>query len=150
MADTRPTKVSFLRGVYLCILLIFSPRKFLAEQEKDNQARKNFSGQAENKLSPMIVRRAFGMSLLLVVVSGLVGYSLGLIGSCLFGCASNKAISLLQILGVLLILWGTLFVRGWEIQTYCGVTLTERVNQWLYRSLYCVGTSILVFSLGLS
>ena len=47
-------------------------------------------------------------------------------------------------------LWGTLFVRGWEIQTYSGVTLVERVNRWLYRALYCSGTALIVASLPLS
>lgn len=30
-----------------------------------------------------------------------------------------------------------------------GVSLTERVNQWIYRTLYCIGTAILVGSLAL-
>lgn len=150
MADTRPTKVGFCRAVYLCLLLIFAPRKFLVKEEKDNQTRKSFSGQAESKPSPMIVRRAFGMSFLLVLLSGLTGYCLGLIVGYLLGFPSDRVMTVLQIIGVSLLLWGTLFVRGWEIQTYCGVTLTERVNYWLYRALYCIGTATLVFSLGWS
>jgi hypothetical protein len=148
MADTRPTKVSFLRAVYLCILIIFGPGEFLTEEVKDNQTRKNFSVPAESKPSAVAVRRALGMSLLLVLLSGFIGYALGLIAGYVFGCASNKTITILQISGVLIILWGTLFVRGWEIQTYCGVTLMERVNQWLYRTLYCFGTAILILSFG--
>lgn len=75
------------------------------------------------------------------------GLSLGLgIGNSL-GCSTPKLIAWLQIAGTCLLLWGTLFVRGWNIQTYGGVTLTERVNQWLYRTLYCVGTAVLVSSL---
>ena len=48
--------------------------------------------------------------------------------------------------GAGLLLWGTLFVRGYDIQTYGGVTLTERVNQWVYRTMYCAGTALLVCS----
>jgi hypothetical protein len=147
MADIRPTKISILRAFYLCILLIIAPKKFLREEVKDNQARKNFSGQAEREPSAMIVRRAFGISLLLVLLSGLIGYGLGFMAGHILGCVSNKITTILLILGALALLWGTLFVRGWEIQTYCGVTLTERANQWLYRALYCFGTAIIVFSL---
>ena len=42
---------------------------------------------------------------------------------------------------------GTLFVRGWEIQTWTGDSLIEHVNQRIYRSLYCIGTCVIVFSL---
>jgi hypothetical protein len=42
-----------------------------------------------------------------------------------------------------------LFVRGWDIQTLGGVTLTERVNRWIYRLLYCLGTAAIVTSLTL-
>jgi hypothetical protein len=62
-------------------------------------------------------------------------------------CAAAKHITWLQIAGTCLLLWGTLFVRGWDIQSFGGVTLSERVNQWLYRSLYCTGTAALVSSL---
>jgi hypothetical protein len=49
----------------------------------------------------------------------------------------------------MLLLWGTLFVRGWDIQTIGGVTLVERVNHWIYRTLYCLGTAVFIFSLSL-
>jgi hypothetical protein len=62
-------------------------------------------------------------------------------------CSTPQTVVWLQIVGAGLLLWGTLFVRGWEIQTYSGVVFTERVNQWLYRFLYCTGTSVIVYSL---
>jgi hypothetical protein len=58
-------------------------------------------------------------------------------------------IGFLQIAGTGLLLWATLFVRGWEIQSWGGNTLGERVNRWLYRALSFVGTLILVFALSL-
>jgi hypothetical protein len=148
MADTCPTKVSFIRALYLCLLLIFTPKKFLAEEAKDNRARNNFLNSTEREHSAFVVRRALGWSLLLVLFSGLIGYALGLTAGQILGCASPKIITTLQILGALILLWGTLFIRGWEIQTFDGGTLTERVNQWLYRFLYCLGTAIIVFTLG--
>ncbi len=87
------------------------------------------------------------MSLILVLVSGVIGAVAGQICGRIFGAASPRCIVLLQVVGASMLLWGTLFVRGWEIQTYKGKTLVERVNQWIYRALYCAGTVILVSSL---
>ena len=80
-------------------------------------------------------------------IVGVFGSGARLILAVLIGCVTTKLISWLQIVGACFLLWGTLFVRGWEIETNCGVTFTERVNQWLYRFLYCVGTAVLVCSL---
>ena len=55
----------------------------------------------------------------------------------------------LQIFGATVLLGATLFVRGWDIQSWGGVTLTERVNRWIYRFLYCLGTAVIVASLAL-
>ena len=94
-----------------------------------------------------IVRRAFFYSLLLVIASGAVGYGTGLALGSGVGCVQSHLIVWLQVSGASLLLWGTLFIRGWEIETYAGVTFTERVNQWIYRFLYCAGTAVLVSSL---
>ena len=61
----------------------------------------------------------------------------------------TRLVPALQIFGVTVLLWATLFVRGWDIQTLGGVTLTERVNRWIYRLLYCLGTAAIVASLTL-
>jgi len=63
------------------------------------------------------------------------------------GRPSGALITASQVFGAGLLLSGTLFVRGWEIQSWSGVTLTERVNQWIYRFLYCTGTAVLIWSL---
>lgn len=131
----------------LCILLLFNPKRFLEAQVQDNAARKNYTGDAIGEPGAYIVRRALLHSLLLVIASGAIGYGIGVTIGMGYGCAYSRYIMWLQITGACLLLWGTLFIRGWEIETYSGVTLTERVNQWLYRFLYCVGTAIVVFSL---
>ena len=46
-----------------------------------------------------------------------------------------------------LLLWGTLFVRGWDIQTFGGMTLLERANRTIYVGLYFVGTAAAVFGI---
>ena len=147
MANTRPTPVKFFSAVRLCIILLFAPKKLIEEQNRDAQNLNNSTVPVEREHSAYIVRRAFLYSLLLVIVSGAIGYGAGLALGLWLCCATSKLISWLQIIGACLLLWGTLFVRGWEIETYCGVTFTERINQWLYRALYCVGTAVLVCSL---
>ena len=146
MADTRPTPVSIGRAVWLCLLLLFAPRRFAQAEQEDNAVRENFTSPSEDFHPSKVVRRAFFASLALVVVSGTFGYFIGT-GATSIVCATSGGIAWLQIIGACMLLWGTLFVRGWEIQTYSGVVLTERVNQWLYRFLYCVGTAVLVGSL---
>jgi hypothetical protein len=140
----RPTSISFFKAVQLCFILLFAPKRFLALQEQDNELLKARSkGQREPGV--FVVRRAFFIAALLVAISGTVGYLAGIaIATC--SCSSPKYVMWLQIIGACILLWGTLFVRGWEVQTYGGITLTERVNQWIYRTLYCVGTAVVVFS----
>jgi len=147
MADTRPTKVNFFRAVYLCILLIFSPHKFLKIEDEDNEARNQYSNKAEEAPNALIVRHALLLSSVLVLISGSIGFISGFIAKILFGAPTGTTIKILQVCGALILLWATLFVRGWEIQTYAGVTFSERANQWVYRALYCVGTAIILFSL---
>jgi len=153
MANTNPTPATFWRAARLCALLLFAPQRFQAEEEEDNDRLR--TADREGRLSRQrtraeTVRHALAYSGGLVLAAAVAGYLLGLgLGNSL-GCSTPKLIAWLQIAGTSLLLWGTLFVRGWDIQTYGGVTLTERVNQWLYRTLYCVGTAILVSSLSWS
>lgn len=150
MADTRLTKIGFLRAIYLCFLALLYPKMLVDEEAKDNDERKNFSQPAPPRVhKAYIIRRAFWFSLLLILIFGGIGYVLGQICNFFIDCVNSSKITFLQIIGALFLLWGTLFVRGWEIQTLSGVTLTERVNRWLYRTMYCFGTMIIIFSLAL-
>jgi hypothetical protein len=138
-------RTPFHLAVWACILVIFSPRRFLTLQD---QTTKGMGiPAATNDESATVVCRAFWMSLILVTFSALIGAVAGIVFGEVFGAAAHRSISWLQIVGTSLLLWGTIFVRGWEIQTSCGYTLVEMVNRWLYRTLYCVGTAILVCSL---
>ena len=150
MADTRPTRLPWYRLVWLCVLGIFSPDRLTAEQERDNQARKSFTDPAPHEPPARVVRRAFWSSLALVVGSAGGGYLLGCLSQAVGFCTPSALIAVVQGCGAAVLLWGTLFVRGWDIQTYAGVTLVERVNWWLYRAMYCTGTALLVGSLPLA
>jgi len=151
MADTRLTKVGFLRALYLCVFSIFYPQKLVEAERSDEEVRQNFS-QPPPLPEPraLKLRRAFWVSLVLVLCSIVAGYSAGKIVGAVSGPATSRLVGGLQIVGATLLLWATLFVRGWDIQSIGGVTLTERVNQWIYRSLYCLGTAVVVASLALA
>lgn len=81
-----------------------------------------------------------------IIVGGIVGWVLGM----LCGPEPTRLARALQVSGATVLLWAALFVRGWEIQSIAGVTLTERVNRWIYQLLYCLGTTAIVASLVLS
>ncbi len=149
MADTRPTKINLFKIIYLCCLAVFHPKQFIKEEQNDNAVRKSFPPLKEEERKHHIysIKRVFWYSLGLIILSAFFGGLVGLLLFCIFSHPSSIVIASFQIVGACLLLWGTLFIRGWEIQTYCGVTLTERVNQWIYRSLYCLGTSIIICSL---
>ena len=53
----------------------------------------------------------------------------------------------MQLVAAGILLWATLFLRGWDIQSIGGVTLTERVNQWWFRTAYWTGTAMLAASM---
>lgn len=149
MADTRPTPLGFMKAVRLCLFAIFAPGKLIEAEKADNAARQQYSTAAPHEPSALIVRRAFWTSLTLVILFGAGGYSAGKSVTPLLGCVGSSFVVGTQLVGALLLLWGTLFVRGWDIRTWSGMTLTERVNEWIYRTMYCIGTAALAFSLGL-
>jgi hypothetical protein len=151
MADTRLTKIGFLRALKLCAFGILSPQKLVEAEVSDEKVRKTFS-QPPPGPAPraMKLRRAFWVSFILVLCSVVLGYAAGKIAAAVSGITTSRLIGVLQIIGATLLLWATLFIRGWDIQTIGGVTLTERVNQWIYRFLYCLGTAVVVASLALA
>jgi len=145
MAQKIPSKVSLYQAIYLCLLAIFKPAR-LIELENEDSTRLN---EAENDKAhrAMKVHYAFKTSFLLIAGFSILGVILGFVLKCLFGTPQQITVSILQITGAGLLLWGTLFVRGFEIQSFSCVTLSERVNQWLYRALCCAGTTFIISSL---
>lgn len=145
MGAKLPNPVSPWRATRLCALAIFAPAYFSALEKADSALleRKPNAPEIERIL---VVRRALLSSLVLVLLSAGIGFALGR-GIAFAGwSACSSTITALQIVGSAILLWATLAVRGWDILTYASVTLTERVNQWIYRFLYCVGTGLLVWS----
>ncbi len=138
-------KTPIRAALWACVLAVFSPRRFLEFQER--RAESIGIPAASDDSTVDAVSHAFWGSLVLVLLSAAIGALAGAACRWLLTPVPGYIVKWLQITGTSLLLWGTLFVRGWEIQTYKGRTLVERVNQWIYRALYCAGTAILVSSL---
>jgi hypothetical protein len=146
MADTRLTAIGLGRKMVLCFQVIFAPGTMMAAELKDNEAQKALRSGGKPRHGAYIVRRAFWTALALVIGAILLGLICGRVLRFFIGRPIPELVTWLQIIGAGLLLWGTLFVRGWDIQTYGGVSLTERVNQWIYRFLYFLGTAVLTLS----
>ena len=148
MADTRPTPANLRRAFRLCLKVLFHPEQMEDEEKKDPHLRQAMGNPPNNQPhKAVLVQRALFSSMTLVLTSGLVGYAAGKAMATLGRCADTTTTNWLQITSAAILLWATLFIRGWEIQSIGGVTLTERVNQWLYRSMCCLGTMVGVYSL---
>ena len=145
MGIKQPNKVSIARAIYLCAVAIVAPARF-AELERADTAILETKPNAPQIERVLIVRRALGYSLLLVLFSGAAGVLVARVSEVAVGPACTSTIAYLQMVGAMLLLWATLAVRGWDILTFASVTLSERVNQWIYRLLYCCGTGVLVWS----
>ena len=52
----------------------------------------------------------------------------------------------LQYLGIALLLWATVGIAGWEVQSQGGVTPPEVLNRLIYRVLHLLGTFLLAWS----
>ena len=145
MSQKIPTKIPFIKVVQICFFAVFRPSR-LIELEKENVAEIENS-PVDNEPRVKKVHNAFWASFILIILFSVIGSAIGLLLKCFYGAPSSLAVNTLQIIGAGLLLWGTLFVRGFEIESYCCVTLGERVNQWLYRTLYCIGTAVIISSL---
>jgi hypothetical protein len=150
MSDTQLTKIGPIRAVKLCIFAGFFPTKLAEAERADNEARNRLLKTSSQEHNAFKVRRALWASLACVLGSIAVGLLIGTALSVLTGPGPARLVAALQGVGATILLWATLFVRGWEIQSWGGVTLTERVNRWIYRFLYCLGTAAIMASLPLS
>jgi hypothetical protein len=146
----------FFCAVWSCFLLVFAPAKFKALEDEDNAQARALDKEktpeqiaAEREPRHLVVRRALVFSFLVVVFAAIIGWVVGRLVGWIGYCAVAWWIGFLQIAATGLLLWGVLFVRGWEIQSWGGNTLGERVNRWLYRFLSFVGTLLLVVAISL-
>jgi hypothetical protein len=137
---------SFLFGFRATVFCLVAPARFLDLAREHDRKISTIESGVEHSAS--IVRQAFWSSCLLTGGSLLVGYFLGGGLRCAAGPASAHTATLVQAFSAALVLVATLAAQGWNIQTYNGNTLVERVNQWLTRSLFVLGTFLFSLFLG--
>ena len=85
--------------------------------------------------------KGFGLMLIPIVL----GIVTGRISLAWWGVAYSGA-TYLQWAGIALLLWATLGIAGWEIQTAGGTSAPEVVNRLVYRIVHCLGTYCLAWS----
>jgi len=126
--------------------LLFAPGSFLVAEDRNVAIANAQRRGVDVSDRASAVRHAFLRSATLVAVSFLFGMAIANVvdyaGYALLAGWQQR----LQALSAAILLWGTVFVRGWEIQTYGGVSLTERANRTLYLTLYVAGTVLGVFA----
>ena len=151
MADTRLTKIGPFRALLLCAFAGFCPKRLVKAERLNEEARKRLPHPPPlDQHRAFKVTRGLWASLAWVICSIAFGYVSGKVLGTVTGPQPTRLVVALQVFGATVLLWATLFVRGWDIQSWGGVTLTERVNRWMYRLLYWLGTAAIVASLALA
>ena len=87
------------------------------------------------------LRKKFFWSGLTVVGAALLFAVAGFALYRLCGQCPSWLSAVLQMLGVGSILWATLWELSMNIRSFGGVTLPERVHQWLFNTMYAVGSA---------
>ncbi len=128
------------------LLLVFWPSRFNRfAREYANAQPKKVKWQFPETPTQEVRKKLFS-SFVEVLCAVAAGYVTGMVFMNRYGPASDTHIQVLQYLGIAIILWATLAKGGWNIQTVEGESLPEKVDQWIYRVLYFVGSYFLVVS----
>lgn len=140
-----PYKISPMRAIFL---LFFRPRAFVRESMRhDRSLRFDRRRRPQRSETTRKLRGALGWGAVLVVLSAAAGALTGRALYYIFGTPPPMFIAGLQVAAGAILLWATLSYLGWEIQSYKGQNLGEKVNRWIFRGNYCLGTVVLVSSL---
>jgi hypothetical protein len=141
MALKEPKRLSPGATVRVCWLAIIAPDKF---EEFERKFDLDLNDRPDDKRRRLdFVRRGYWEAMIWMITALVIGGVIGIILRSLGGPAPFAA-ALIAICGTAILLWATLSFQGWPIQSYSDTTLTERVNRWLYRFLYALGTCLLV------
>ena len=92
------------------------------------------------------IRKALFGGLGITILTMSFGYAAGVAASSMLGAPSKVLVYLPQALGAGLVLGATLGEIGREIQTWDRRSLPERINTFIFRSLYVGGTFMFVAS----
>jgi hypothetical protein len=95
------------------------------------------------------IRRGLFISLLLVIGISIIAILCGNAYSSYIGPMSKRALMVFQDVGIGVLLWATLAKQGWVIQTLEGNSLPEMLDNLVFRTMYMVGSFILVLSVSM-
>ncbi|MBU0710658.1 hypothetical protein KJ762_12465 [bacterium] len=138
----KSEKIGLIKKFHLFFIIISYPQKFEDYEEEYKNVDKK-----ENPSDAYLLRREYFLSFAKIIFIAIIGTIIGWAFILLFGKPEEILSNILQILGAIFILHGTLFLRGWEIQTFGGETLFEKMNRWIYRFQISFGTFIIVVAL---
>jgi hypothetical protein len=96
------------------------------------------------------LRLSLFMSFATVLLTIFTSVTTGWVAWKVFGKPNEVVIGALQLLSAAFLLWGTIWELGWDVRSMDGDTLVEKTHQWLFRSLFVVGTGFLFFSVSWS
>ncbi|RWD35574.1 hypothetical protein [Mesorhizobium sp.] len=140
MAIKQPKPISLSRAVYICLVAAFAPEKFnRLEKEFDADLGSRADAPAAERIE--VVRRGYRTAGTWMLGALVCGILIGLLLRSIFGPVTIGS-AIVAVSGTVILLWTTLALQGWTVQTYSDTTLTERVNRWLFRFLYAVGTAL--------
>jgi len=127
---------------------LFAPSRFatLADNEIKDRYRPETLPEAHFPRAVKEIRRGLLFSLLLVVGAVIGGATLGWILNTCFGSPTATLYRVLQLGGIGILLWATLGKQGWNLQTFAGDTLPERLDRAVYRTLYVFGSLLLALA----
>ncbi len=119
---------SFLKGVFVTVLCIVSPSLF-AQEAEEHDAKLPKNGPVNKLESAKLIQRAFLFNSLLTGGFAGASFVVGMALKTLDGPASDRSIKILQFASAVVLLIGALATLDWEIQTFNGRTLIEKVNK---------------------
>jgi len=142
MAVSTPNPTSLRQKIRLMTMALFNPTQFEIEEAKDNVLLNQ--REMEPTISRVrVVRQALTEAFICCLSAFCLGAMAGAIGVYLIGPAIKTSVTIV-VIGTTTLLFATLALQGWNIQSFGGATLTEQLNRWIFRSLYCVGTFLIV------
>jgi len=86
------------------------------------------------------------VSLLLTAGCAFIGYFTALYLNNILPLTVTK-INIIRVISIAIIAWAVLSKVGWDIQTWSGNTLPEKVNNIFFRVLYIIGFYLVIISI---
>jgi cytochrome c biogenesis protein CcdA len=132
------------------MIFVFNPSRFIqmaVDHDKRLPQEEPKSHEEEVRKDTYFIRHCLIVGLLLAFLTLAAGVISAMILGRFISPASRMLIIILQSFAAIIILGATIsFCLSFKITTWCGETLLEKTNRWLYCTLYIIGTWILVMS----